>query len=68
MGLADELDVGGEVMMIIKFRPLSFDLRNRAHDGMIHCHKEAEKLYGVELGACSRNKEGKIPDIMKLPF
>lgn len=50
MGLADELDVGGEVMMRIKFRPLSFDLRNRAHDGMTHCHKEAEKLYGVSWG------------------
>lgn len=46
MGLVDESDMGGEVMMRIKFRSLSFDLRNRAHDGMICC-QEAEEQHSV---------------------
>lgn len=50
MGLVDESDMGGEVVMRIKFRSLSFDLRNRAHDGMIYCHKEAEEQYSVSQG------------------
>ena len=47
MGIVDESDMGGEVMMRIKFRTLSFDLRNRARFGMICCHKEAEEQYSV---------------------
>lgn len=56
MGLVDELDMGGDVIMRVKFRSLSFDLRNRAHDGMIYCHKEAEEQYSVNQGYAVRIK------------
>lgn len=46
MGLADELDVGGEIMARIKVGPFHFYLRKRAHDDIIYCHEEAEQ-YGV---------------------
>lgn len=36
MKLTEVLNMGGEVMTRIKIGLLSFDLRNRAHDGMIY--------------------------------
>lgn len=42
--LEDVLNVVGEVMKRIKIGLLSFDLRNRAHDGIIYYHEEAEEL------------------------
>lgn len=50
MALADELDVGSEVMTRIKFGYLSFDLRKRIHDGIIHSYEEAEEQYSVGWG------------------
>ena len=67
MGLVDESDMGGEVMMRIKFRSLSFDLRNRAHDGMICCHKEAEEQYSVNWGYAVRIKNS-VGENFEIPF
>lgn len=67
MGLVDVSDMGGEVMMRIKFRSLSFDLRNRAHDGMIYCHKQAEGQYSVnqEYAVRIKNSAG---ENFEIPF
>jgi hypothetical protein len=54
-------------MMRIKFRSLSFDLKNRAHDGMICCHKEAEEQYSVNWGYAVRIKNS-VGENFEIPF
>lgn len=49
MALADKLNVGSEIITRIKFGHLSFYMRKRTHDSMIHCYEEAEQ-YSVGWG------------------